>query len=114
MQTGQAGSQTVFMIEDLTRSKAKLLWSARQYKRNNKIKDCWSADVIDKAGEIYPIKKLTSLSSSLNTKMCTMIDFTKVISHIHSSYLNQFLTHVYACTFLYNFPILSVKAIHNT
>lgn len=65
--TGPAGHQTVFINEDLTRSKATLLWGARQHKRNNNIKDCWSADgnilVKDKVGRIHPIKNSQELQA---------------------------------------------------
>lgn len=65
--TGPAGGRAVFINEDLTKSKATLLWSARQHKRNNKIKDCWSADgnilVKDNAGRIHPIKTAHDLQA---------------------------------------------------
>lgn len=67
VRAGRAGRQAVFINEDLTRSKAKLLWSARQHKRNNKVKDCWSADgnilVKDKVGRIHPIKNPQDLQA---------------------------------------------------
>lgn len=61
------GRQAVFINEDLTSGKAKLLWHARQAKRDNKIKDCWSANgnvlAKDKHSRIHNVKVLRDLEA---------------------------------------------------
>lgn len=63
-----AGRQAVFINEDLTSSKAKLLWQARQAKRDSKIKDCWSTNgnvlIKDKHSRVHHIKVLHDLESA--------------------------------------------------
>ena len=52
--------QQVFVNEDLTQTRSKLLWQARTLKRQKQITDCWSWDgnilVKDKQSKIIPIK----------------------------------------------------------
>lgn len=59
--------QTIFINEDLTKEKSQLLWYARIDKRNDKIKDCWSADgtilIKDCHNRIKTVKNLQELRS---------------------------------------------------
>ncbi|MPD06411.1 hypothetical protein E2C01_102225 [Portunus trituberculatus] len=63
-----AGRQAVFINEDLTSSKAKLLWQARQAKRDSKINDCWSTNgnvlIKDKHNRVHHIKVLPDFESA--------------------------------------------------
>ena len=56
----------VFINEDLTRTRAKLLFEARQKKRNGLITDCWSFDgriaIKDNNNRIIPIRKSSDLA----------------------------------------------------
>ena len=58
--------QAIFVNEDLTRSRAHLLWQARMAKRDNKIKDCWSADgnilIKDNYGRIKQVNNTIELN----------------------------------------------------
>lgn len=55
----------VFVNEDLTRVRAKILFQARELKRKGMIRECWSYDgriaVKDLKNKIIPIRKLTDL-----------------------------------------------------
>lgn len=59
--------RNVFINEDLTRKRAKILFNARQMKRQGLISDCWSFDgriaIKDKKGTIVPIRSLDDLSN---------------------------------------------------
>ena len=56
----------VFINEDLTRTRAKLLFEARQKKKHGLINDCWSFDgriaIKDKNNKITPIRKSSDLA----------------------------------------------------
>ena len=43
-QQQELDSATIFVNEDLTKTRATLLWKARQHKRDRQIKNCWSFD----------------------------------------------------------------------
>lgn len=55
----------IFLNEDLTKGRAKLLWEARQKKKEGGINDCWSADgrilIKNYANKIVPISNSTDL-----------------------------------------------------
>ena len=55
----------IFINEDLTRTRATLLWKARAYKKANKINDGWSTDgtiLVKKfANKIIPVRNMDQL-----------------------------------------------------
>ena len=56
----------VYVNEDLTRARSKILYQARCKKRANKIKDCWSADgricIKDKDNKIHNVTQASELN----------------------------------------------------
>ena len=56
---------SVYINEDLTKTRAQLLWKARGMKRRQAIEDCWSHDgqilIKNKNGKIIPVKNDTQL-----------------------------------------------------
>ena len=63
--TGQGERQHVWINEDLTKSRAEMLWRARAAKKDRKIVDCWSSDgriMIKKSGgEIVQIRRVSDI-----------------------------------------------------
>lgn len=66
----QSAKQDIFINEDLTRYRSKLLWQARLGKRGNKLSDCWSADgsvfIKDLRGTVVRIKTMEDLERVIN------------------------------------------------
>ena len=63
--TEQGERQHVWINEDLTKSRAEMLWRARTAKKDRKIVDCWSSDgriMIKKSGgEIVQIRRVSDI-----------------------------------------------------
>ena len=63
--TEQGEGQHVWINEDLTKSRAEMLWRARAAKKDRKIVDCWSSDgriMIKKSGgEIVQIRRVSDI-----------------------------------------------------
>ena len=63
--TEQGERQHVWINEDITKSRAEMLWRARAAKKDRKIVDCWSSDgriMIKKSGgEIVQIRRVSDI-----------------------------------------------------
>ena len=59
--------QQIYINEDLTQKRSKLLWQARKFKSDKRISDCWSWDgnilIKDKNSRILPVCTLTELQT---------------------------------------------------
>ena len=64
---GEPQEPLFFINEDLTKTRATLLWRARSLKKQSKIKDCWSADgnilIRNNQGKIQAVRSMVDLNN---------------------------------------------------
>lgn len=63
-------AQAIYINEDLTKTRATLLWQARQAKLGKKIRDCWSTDgnilLRDLKNTVRPVKNINHLNDIIS------------------------------------------------